>query len=249
MDGLMQDYKTLIQPIRSKKTFEEVSNRIKELIFNGDLRPGDKLPAEQALAQLFGVGRQSVREALRILEQSGFITIKAGVNGGPVIEDTVHRKIAALFLDASRFNRVSLDDYSAALIAIEVALIDFVFQNLDDGDIMELRDNIVRAKEKLASDIPAFQENIDFHRLLARATKNYVFSIIMESALAVLSDFRSKLTPFASVDLSRTITNLHEEIIEAIVAREKTRIADLLEKDMAATKRILTSRPVKKGKK
>jgi GntR family transcriptional regulator, transcriptional repressor for pyruvate dehydrogenase complex len=239
----MRDYDSLIKPIESRRTFEEVSNRIKELIFSGELKPGDRLPSETALAQLFQVGRQSVREALRVLERSGFITVKAGVKGGPIIEDTLHRKMAALFLDASRFNRVSLDDYTSALFAIDTSCIDFIFRNADEADIGALRDNIARARERLQLNIPAFDENINFHRLLAKATKNYVFAIIMESVLAVLSDFRSKLTPHAGAEPSRKITDLHEQIVNAIEAKEKTEIAALIEKDLAISKEILTSRP------
>jgi GntR family transcriptional regulator, transcriptional repressor for pyruvate dehydrogenase complex len=237
----MRDYTSLIEPIQNKRTFEEVSNRIKELIFDGTLKPGERLPSENALAQMFQVGRQSVREALRVLERSGFITVKTGLKGGPIIEDTLHGKMAALFLDASRFNRVSLDDYVSALVAIDVSLIDFIFLNANAVDILSLRDNIAKAREKLASGIPAFEENIDFHRLLARSTKNYVFSIIMESVLAVLSDFRSKLTPFAGVEPSRQITDLHEQVIEAVPAKDKTAIVSLIERDLNIVKSILVS--------
>jgi GntR family transcriptional repressor for pyruvate dehydrogenase complex len=189
-----------------------------------------------------------VREALRILERSGFIRVKAGVKGGPIIEDTVHRKMAALFLDASRFNRVSLEDYAAALLAIDCSLMDFVFQNADESDIADLRSNITEAKRKLGSNKPAFDENIDFHRLLAKSTKNYVFRIIMESILAVLYDFRSKLTPFGDVEPSRIITESHEQIIEAILAKDKTRALTMIEKDLSTVRQILTGQTGKKSR-
>jgi len=59
----------LFKPIRGKRTFEEISSEIKRLIFDGVLKPGDKLPSEIELAKMFAVGRQSVREALRLLER------------------------------------------------------------------------------------------------------------------------------------------------------------------------------------
>lgn len=237
----MRDYKLLIEPIKSQRTFEEVSNRIKELIFAGALKPGEKLPSENAMAQLFQVGRQSVREALRVLERSGFISVKMGVKGGPVIEDTVHHKIAALFLDASKYNKVSLDDYSSAIIAIELSIIDFVLANADKQDIEGLRENIRKAREKLASGVPAFEENIDFHRLLAKASKNYVFCILIEAILAVLSDFRSKLNAVEGVEPSGEITGVHEQQIEAILAKRKRKMAALIKKDLLLAKQILMS--------
>jgi len=60
--------KTVFTPLKNPRTFEEVSNRIKKLIFDGVFKPGDKLPPEIEIAQQFNVGRQSIREALRILE-------------------------------------------------------------------------------------------------------------------------------------------------------------------------------------
>ena len=93
---MIPDYAALIGPVKNKRTFEEVSDKLKELIFDGTLKPGQQLPSEHALAQLFQVGRQSVREALRVLELSGFITIRAGVKGGAVIEGTMLSKIGGI---------------------------------------------------------------------------------------------------------------------------------------------------------
>ena len=75
----------LFQPIKNERTFEKVSTRIKRLIFDGVLKPGDRLPSEMELAHQFDVGRQTIREALRILELSGFITVQKGGSGGPLI--------------------------------------------------------------------------------------------------------------------------------------------------------------------
>src|SRR5665647_401366 len=71
---MKSDFISLISPLKSKRTFEDVCDKLKELVFNGTLIPGQQLPSEHALAQLFQVGRQSIREALRVLEYSGFIT-------------------------------------------------------------------------------------------------------------------------------------------------------------------------------
>jgi GntR family transcriptional regulator, transcriptional repressor for pyruvate dehydrogenase complex len=63
--------KDMFQPIKGKRTFEEVSDKIKSLVIKGILKVGDRLPSEAELARQFSVGRQSVREALRLLELSG----------------------------------------------------------------------------------------------------------------------------------------------------------------------------------
>jgi GntR family transcriptional repressor for pyruvate dehydrogenase complex len=242
-----EDYTSIIEPIRNTRTFEEVSNRLKELIFNGTFKPGQRLPSEASLAKLFQVGRQSVREALRVLELSGFITIRAGVKGGPVIEDTVQSKMAGLFLDAFKFDKVSLKDLMAARRAIEALVLDFVFENADRSDIRRLRDNTAQAKAKLDSGRLAIEENIDFHRLLAKASGNHVFMIVMESILTVFFDFRSKLSAAGGIDRSRKIVQLHEEMVEAIVKKKKRKAVALMADNIDKASEILMANQVVTG--
>jgi GntR family transcriptional repressor for pyruvate dehydrogenase complex len=235
------DYETLIEPLKSRRTFEDVSDKLKELIFNGTIKPGQKLPSENALAQLFQVGRQSVREALRVLELSGFITVRPGVKGGSVIEATMLSKMAGLFLDAFKFNRISVDDCLMARRAIEASVLELSLKNADQSDIESLRNNIARARAKLLTNNPAYEENIEFHRILAAASKNYTFSIVMESILTVLSDFRSRLN-LVSTERSARVVEIHEAIVDAIVAKKKRDAVALLDKDLMVVAEIILGR-------
>lgn len=68
-----------------QKAAETVARRIVQRIVAGGLAPGDMLPAEADTAELYGVGRETVREALRLLEVQGLISIRRGPGGGPVV--------------------------------------------------------------------------------------------------------------------------------------------------------------------
>jgi GntR family transcriptional regulator, transcriptional repressor for pyruvate dehydrogenase complex len=230
------DYETLIEPVKSKRTFEEVSERLKELIFNGTLRPGEQLPSEVALAQLFHVGRQSVREALRVLEISGFITIRPGVKGGALIEGTMLSKLSGLFSEAFKLNKISLVDCIAARKAIEVSVLDFAFENAGPEDIEALQNNIILAKGKLDSNRPAYEEHLDFHRLLAKASKNYTFSVVVEIILAVFSDF---MTSYGLLSLkeSRRVIELHEAIVNSLAAKNRAEAEEFLKKDLSVAEK------------
>ena len=65
-------------PIKTKKIYEEIVEQLKSMINNGDLQPGDKLPAERDMAESLGVSRASVREALTALETMGILDIRTG---------------------------------------------------------------------------------------------------------------------------------------------------------------------------
>jgi GntR family transcriptional regulator, transcriptional repressor for pyruvate dehydrogenase complex len=218
----------LLNPIKAKRTFEEVSNRIKELIFEGVFKPNEKLPSENELAKTFKVGRQSVREALRLLEISGFISIQRGVNGGPIIQNTMLNKMAGLFLDTFKFNRIPIKDLTRARAEIEKTILRFVVDNATKTDLQNLRENVGRAKRQQEKNLPAFEENINFHRLLAKASKNHVFLMVIESILAVESDFRSR---HKNIDMKKSIkiTNYHEEILQTIESGDYKQGQELLE--------------------
>jgi len=204
------------KPTKTKRTFEEISNKIKELIFTGALKPGEKLPSENQLAKKLKVGRQSVREALRLLEISGFITIQKGVNGGPVIQNTMLNKMAGMFLDTYKFNRIPIKDLTVARVEIGKQILRLAIDNATETNIRNLLKNVRKAKNKQKNNLPAFEENINFHRLLAKASKNHVFVMVMESLMAVESDFRSR---FQQIDLAKSIeiTKLHENMLQAII--------------------------------
>lgn len=215
-------------PIKTKRTFEEVSSRIKELIFEGVFKPNEKLPSENELAKKFQVGRQSVREALRLLEISGFITVQRGVNGGPVIQNTMLNKMAGMFLDTFKFNRIPIEDMTLARTEIEKVILRFAIDNADEKDIRNLRENIHKAKVNQNKNLPAFEENIDFHRLLAKASKNHVFVMVMDSIMTVEADFRSR---YKKINMKKSIeiTKNHEEILQTLIERDCARAQELLE--------------------
>lgn len=225
-------------PIQIKRTFEEVSNKIKQLIFEGELKPGQKLPSETQLAEMFQVGRQSVREALRLLELSGFISIQRGVNGGPIIQNTMLSKMANMYLDAFKFNRISISDITTARMEIEKSVLQLVFEKADKSDLEALKENIEKTKKKLAKSIAAYEENLDFHRILAKASKNHVLMIIVESLLSVLSNFRIQLDP-TKLDRSKRVQRLHEQIFGAIQANNKELAIELLDENLREIERFV----------
>ncbi len=78
------------KPIHTRRTFEEICERIREQLALGVLKPGDKLPAERELAQQLGVSRNVLREALRSLEMAGVLRLQKGVKGGAFIQAGRH---------------------------------------------------------------------------------------------------------------------------------------------------------------
>ena len=150
---------THFKPPKIKRSFEEISSEIKKLIFQGVFKPGDKLPSEIEIARQFNVGRQTVRESMRILEKSGFITIQQGVKGGPFIVDTMLNRLSTLFIDIFCFKKVSPYELAEVRFDIEKAMLRHVIERADDSDLEALKEKVVEARNKI-KNTPAFEENI-----------------------------------------------------------------------------------------
>jgi GntR family transcriptional regulator, transcriptional repressor for pyruvate dehydrogenase complex len=219
---------TLFQPIKPKRAFDEVSGEIKRLIFKGVLKPGDRLPSETELASRFGVGRQTIREALRLLELSGFISMQKGGVGGPLVVDTILNTISNSFLDAFQMGRITIDELTLARLAIERMVLESLFAHSPSAtDIQALRENVLQARKKVDVGLPSYEENAQFHKLLARASKNHLFTILVESIMTVVAHFRSILG--VDPELTAKTITAHEQIIDAIVKGNRKRALTLLE--------------------
>lgn len=218
---------TLFHPIRPKRAFDEISAEIKRLIFKGILKPGDRLPSETELASQFGVGRQTIREALRLLELSGFISMQKGGVGGPLVVDTILNTIRNSFLDAFQMGRITIDELTLARLAIEKMVLESLFTHIAEADVQALRENVSLAKKKVESGMPACEENSQFHRLLAKASRNHLFVILTESIITVVAHFHSILG--VNPGLSARCAAAHEQIIDALVKGNRKKALLLLE--------------------
>ena len=221
--------KAIFTPVKSKRAFEEVSSKIKTLVFEGALKPGDKLPSETELATQFNVGRQTVREALRILELSGFITVQKGYGGGPIVQDTILSQISNLFSDAFQMDKITLEQITTARITIERAILEHAIENADIEDLKALENNLARAQTKADQNIMCIEENIEFHKLLAEASKNPVFVIVAESILAIMRGLTSQLPPDPET-CKKAIKN-HNGIFQGIKKKDLKKATASLERD------------------
>jgi GntR family transcriptional repressor for pyruvate dehydrogenase complex len=222
-----QNYPQVFEPIEQKRTYKEIAEKIKQAIFEGKLNPGDKLPPEIELARQFNVGRQTIREALRILEISGFIAIRLGSNGGPIIKNTILNKVSESFLNAIKLEKVTLNDIARARLELEKSIIYYAIENAKDEDIQELQDNLDEAKKELSKDRNIFLLNVEFHKILAKASKNPVFVIVMEAVMAFGTEWLSRSN--ISIEKSRKAFEEHKRIIDAIVAKDSELATKLME--------------------
>ncbi|MFZ7110981.1 MAG: FadR/GntR family transcriptional regulator [Desulfatiglandales bacterium] len=226
----MTDTKIKFAPIKNKRVFEKLTEHIKNLIIQGDLKTGDRLPSEHDLAEQFQVGRQTVREALRILELSGFITVRTGAKGGATVSNTTFNTMNDLFLDVFQIEKISMEEITAVRWDVEKAILGHVIEKADATDIDNLSMNIGEAKIRAGQGLPFRELNFAFHKLLGKATKNRVHQIVVELIMSVLLHFQGEAPP----DLAFSIKSLkhHEKLLDTIIAKDLDKALQILEKHL-----------------
>ncbi|WP_375492609.1 FadR/GntR family transcriptional regulator [uncultured Jatrophihabitans sp.] len=159
-----------VEPVRRLKVADSVAAQLAQLITDGELPAGSRLPAERQLATRFGVGRSSMREALRTLESRGLIRTEHGV-GVRVAETPMTAEAALLMLDGCTLPdlfeiRRSLEPLAAGLAARHAtpAMID---------DISALHHESLRADDQRFVRLDA-----RLHRTVAQASGNPVLARI-----------------------------------------------------------------------
>ena len=134
--------------VKQKRVFHDLVEQIETAIIEERLRPGEKLPAERELGEMFHTSRGTIREALRVLEQKGFIDIKTGPAGGatvkPASTDCVSENLSILV----RRRKVSLDNIAEFRLGVE-------------GTVAALAAQKATAEDKKA--LKAIVEEIKFH--------------------------------------------------------------------------------------
>lgn len=209
-------------PVNTRRTFEEAVEQIAEAIRSGDLHPGDRLPSERLLAQQMAISRPTLREATRVLTESGVIEVRPGAGGGMfVLTSTV-----PLDLIESRSN-LRMGEVAAVLQArrlFEPRVAQLAALNATEEDFEFLERTLELQKECDRDDRERMSQlDIRFHIGIARAARNSVVLDLMRPLLRQLEIARD-MSMRGRRD-SDTAIAIHEDTLESIMSGDPERVA------------------------
>ena len=179
------------QPIQVRRAFEAICDRIRARIEAGQLRPGDKLPAERELAQQLGVGRNALREALRSLEIAGIVRLQKGAKGGAFIREGDAGRMDEVVRDMLSLGSISVAELTESRIHIQDLVVRLACERATDVDLDALDANIERT-ERMTADgryLDRVECSREFYRLLAAATHNQVLAMMVHAITEILMQF------------------------------------------------------------
>jgi DNA-binding FadR family transcriptional regulator len=178
--------------IRTPRAFEEIANQIRKELSERRLQAGDRLPPERVLAEQFGVSRNTLREALRSLENAGLLRLQKGATGGAFVRESTGDAIITGLRDMFHLGAIQPEHLTEARVLIESIAVRAACERATADDIEALNANIASAESAARAKIDFFDQaaiHLEFHRIIARATKNPVMVIVMEALIDVMQHF------------------------------------------------------------
>ena len=149
--------------------FRSFAAEIERQILAGEIKQGEELPSESKLAGQWGVNRSTVREAIRVLEQNGFVRREPGKKKlfatAPRSGDISQRLKMAMVLD-----QVTFEELWEAMQALEPAAAQAASKRRTDADLEALDRNLADSRAALTDSKRLTELDIEFHLLVARAT-------------------------------------------------------------------------------
>jgi GntR family transcriptional repressor for pyruvate dehydrogenase complex len=195
---------------------ERVIAAVRTAIQRGELKAGDRLPPERALAARCGVSRPTLRSALKTLSAMGIVRARQGAgtfiaDGPPTLDSQPLSYLAALH----GFTRAQLFE---ARLVLEVAVAGHAAERATPETLIAVSDETTAMFASLDDPLAFLAHDIQFHRTVAAAAGNPVLAAMVEMVAEMFFEVRRHRIPFAR-DL-RSAAEEHRAIYQAIRAHD-----------------------------
>lgn len=229
----MSENKFMEVSLANKSVVDRIVDQITNAIMNGDLKPGDKIPTEPELSETFGVGRNSVREAIKILEAYGVLEIRRA--DGTYIRQEYNYKMLYPILYGIILNKDSKQKIVELRKVIDVGILQEAMKRMQDEDFQLLEkiiiDMEIGVKKGKSASRELFDLDVKFHSAIVSVLRNE----LLESIGYYVDNITRK---------SRMMTNdyilqngyqdefviLHREIVDMLRSKNEEQISGILEK-------------------
>lgn len=203
---------------RPPKAAMLVAQRIVRDIGRVGLTPGELLPPERVMLETYETGRGTLREALRLLEFQGVISLKPGPGGGPVLMSPAAANLASTLMLLMQLNQAPYRAIVEVRNAIEPMISQLAATRMTDIQLDELGATIDAMRADLNDRDLFLESNKRFHDIIAWSSGNVLFAYLVDSMLGILDGTAIGIDYPAH---RRTaILKAHEEIFEALAGHD-----------------------------
>ncbi|RLB78524.1 MAG: hypothetical protein DRH15_10015 [Deltaproteobacteria bacterium] len=212
----MEEKLSIVKPSTISDTVFETLHK---WIVSGKLKPGEKLPSQDKLAEQLGVSRNTLREAINKLTVMGLLTTKQGV--GTIVNISGPVNYLTAISDHILLDRATVREFIEARLLVEEAAVRLTIARTSEDNIKEISRLVDSQVEALKTkDIEAFIElDSEFHRELARQSGNRVILKFLEAVRELLQKFISEVSALPGA--IESAIEFHRQIVECIRLRDE----------------------------
>lgn len=240
-----------MRQLRQPRLAEIVAASLRDDILSGRLKEGDLLPRQEHLFKEFRVSLPAVREAMRILETEGLITVQRGNVGGAVVHLPTPGRTAQMISMVLQSRGTTLDDVSGALLYLEPICAQLCAARPDRmTEVVPALREVIEAQQDQFDDVASYNTNARrFHETLAAKCGNETMIVVLGSVEAIWSGHESSVwkedaqggadipndSPMASKSRRAALRD-HSKILAAIEAGSAEKAGMLSTRHLTATR-------------
>lgn len=171
----------LFSAVSVGRVSQVIVDQIRNLIRQGRLRPGDRLPSERDLCERFGVSRVTVREALRVLEAGGLIDVRVGARGGAFVTTPTNARLGEGLADLLQLSPLTAAEVTEARMVFELGIVPLVVERATEEDLVALERLCEDQQTALADQRYTMEMSAEFHVRVAASTHNKAVEMLVQS--------------------------------------------------------------------
>lgn len=187
---------------------------LQQQIASGKFKPGEKLPSEPVMMKQFGVGRSSIREAIRVLSNKGLVRVQQGLG---TFVDVQNGTLVPWY---DRLRTSTAIDLNEVRQLLELKIAEKAAQNRTQKDITNLtrllKKRLAAAKNNLADE--CIDADIQFHIAIADAAKNDILADLYKNIAAQIK--KSFLQAYTDTEMFVIKHSIHEDLLQSIIDKD-----------------------------
>lgn len=244
--GRRGDGSRAVGQLRQPRLAEMIASILRERIVSGHLQGGDLLPKQDDLLDEFRVSRPSIREALRILETEGLVTVRRGNVGGATVQGPSPESAGYMFGLVLQSRRVALRDLAMALRYIEPICAELCAERPDRqrAVIPALRKLCAAAEEAVGSGVRFTELSRRFHERMVASCGNETIILLVGALERLWSEQERQWAAraeraggYPAPKLRREVLKTHKQILDAIAAGDAQRAGRIARRHLDTSQR------------
>jgi DNA-binding FadR family transcriptional regulator len=195
-----------------------IAQRIVRDVQREGLQPGMMLPPERTMLESYRIGRGTLREALRLLEFEGVVSLKPGPGGGPVLQRPTSSHLATTLVLLMQLSNAPYRAVVEARLALEPMISYLAAQRITDEALESLTRTVAVMEEHLDDRTTFLESNKEFHEIIAWSSGNSLFGYWVDSLLDIIDG--TVLGIDYPPHRREAILNAHRNIAAALTKRD-----------------------------